>query len=58
MNYKLSTLPVVKYIIADDDEGTYEADNPADFDETCALLERLREESPENQHTLYAEIDA
>ena len=58
MTYKLSTIPVVKYFIGDSDEGIHEADSPQDFDGSCALMERLREENPDIIYTLYAEVDA
>lgn len=58
MDYKLHTIPVLKYFIGDDDEGIHEADNPQDFDESCALLKRLRDENPETTYTLCAEVDA
>ena len=52
------TIQVLRYFIGDDDEGIHEADNPQDFDDSCALLERLRDENPENTYTLCAEVDA
>ena len=58
MTYLFHTLPVVKFVICDDDECTYEADNNRDFQESDALLNRLREENPDVLYTLYAEIDA
>lgn len=58
MNSNLRTIPVVKYFIGDDDEGLHEADNPQDFDESVALLERLRDENPDVLYTLCAEVDA
>lgn len=54
----LRTIPVVKYFIGDDYECIHEADNPQDFDESVALLERLRDESPDVLFTLCAEVDA
>lgn len=58
MSYQLHTIPVLKYFIADDDEGTHEADNPQDFDGACELLERMRKENPDTTYTLCAEVDA
>ena len=58
MTSNLRTIPVVKYFIGDGSEEPYEADNPQDFDESVALLERLRDENPEVLYTLCAEIDA
>ena len=58
MSYQLHTIPVVKYFIGDDDEGLHEADNPQGFEESAALLERLRAENPDVLYTLCAEVDA
>ena len=58
MSYLFHTLPVVKFVICDDDEGTHEADNNRDFEESEALLNRLREENPCVCYLLYAEVDA
>jgi len=58
MRHTMTALPVVRYFIGDDDEGAYQANDPTDFNETRELLKRLREESPETQYTLVAEIDA
>lgn len=58
MGYLFHTLPVVKFIVCDDDEETHEADNNRDFEESAALLNRLREENPDVLYTLYAEVEA
>ena len=58
MAYLFHSLPVVKFVICDDDEGTHEADNNRDFEESDALLNRLREENPDVAYTLYAEVEA
>lgn len=58
MTSNLRTIPVVKYFIGDREEWLHEADNPQDFDESVALLERLRDENPEVPYTLCAEVDA
>lgn len=52
-------LPVVSFVICDhDNEEMHEADNNRDFEETDALLNRLREENPDTNYTMYAEVDA
>ena len=59
MTSNMRTIPVVKYFIGDDDEGMlHEADNPQDFDNSVALLERLRDENPDTLYILCAEVDA
>lgn len=49
---------MVRFVIADDDSGTHEADDPRDFDAAAALLEKLRAQTPRMQFTLLAEVDA
>jgi hypothetical protein len=58
MNTAYYTLPIVKFLVCDDNEGTHEADNNRDFRETDALLNKLRGENPDVAYTLYAEVDA
>jgi len=55
-NYQ--TVPVVEYLISDDDEGITHADNTTSFDETDTLLQKLRLENPDITYTMFAEIDA
>ena len=57
MSRLFSTLPVVKFIICDDDGKRHEADNNRDFEGTYALLNRLREENQEVLYTIYAVVD-
>lgn len=52
------TVLVSRYGISDEDEGLHEADNPRSFDETSALLEKLRAENPDLGFTMFALIDA
>lgn len=54
-NYQ--TVPVIEYLIGDDDEGITHADNTTSFDETVTLLQKLRLENPEGAYTMFAEID-
>lgn len=55
---RFETVLVERYFIGDDDEGIHEADNPASFDDTDALLEKLRSENPTVNYTMCAAIDA
>lgn len=52
------TVPVIEYLISDDDEGITYADDTTSFDKTDTLLQKLRLENPEITYTMYAEIDA
>lgn len=55
-NYQ--TVPVIEYLISDDDEGINHAENTTSFEETDALLQKLRAENPDVTYTMFAEIDA
>ncbi len=55
MNYQ--TVPVITYLICDDDEGIIHADNTTSFDETDTLLQKLRLENRDITYTMFAEID-
>ncbi len=58
MAYQLLTVPVVRFIICDDDEGMHEPDNPVSFESADEMLRNLREQNPEVNYTMIAEIDA
>ena len=55
-NYQ--NVPVVEYLISDDDEGITYADNTTSFDETNTLLQKLRLKNPDITYMMFAEIDA
>lgn len=55
---RFETVLVERFFIGDDDEGIHEADNPQSFDDTAALLERLRAENPTVKYAMCAIIDA
>ena len=57
MSHVFYTLPIVKFIICDEDEGTHEAFNNQDYDASLALMARLRKENPNLDYELYAEIE-
>jgi hypothetical protein len=52
------TLLVLSFGISDEDEGVHEADNPRSFEQTSALLEKLRAENPTLGYAMFAVIDA
>jgi hypothetical protein len=50
------TVPVSSYQIMDSDEKWHHPDNPLDFDQANALLEKLKSENPGKDYTLFAEL--
>lgn len=52
------TLLVSRFGISDEDEMVHEADNPRSFDETSALLEKLRKDNPDVGFMMFAVLDA
>jgi hypothetical protein len=51
------TVLVSRFFVCDDDEGVHEADNPLSFEQTDALLTKLRDENPTVNYSLVAELD-
>lgn len=58
MRSQYMNIPVTQFLISGDDETVHEADDPASFEQTDDLLNRLREENPNVTYSLLAEIDA
>jgi hypothetical protein len=54
--YAWEMVPVVSYQIMDSDEVWHHPDNPRDFDQASALLEKLKSENPGKEYTLFAEL--
>lgn len=55
-NYQ--SIPVIEYMISDTDEGMHHADNRNSFEQTDELLQKLRDDNPDVEYTMFAEIDA
>lgn len=55
-SYEWVTIPVVSYQIMDSDETWHHPNNPRDFDEASALLEKLKGEHPCKDFTMFAEL--
>jgi hypothetical protein len=59
MNYK--HLPVVRFIICEDDQRLHDGEIPddcLDFEQADELLNKLREKNPGKFYTMVAEVDA
>lgn len=56
LNYM--NLPVKSFAVCSEDEDVLVADDPASFEQADELLNKMREENPDQVWNLIAEIDA